>query len=238
MKRNIRDYKAFKKALDSPGKTHDEHTDLQVNYTTTKSAAKKYKAMLRDFDKNEKQRNLGLSEEQILLRGMDDSDDAWSYEQTSIVRDDNTLEVIDLHDFYYTSKQPTGESIFAGEENALTPGQTKQIEVELRLHLGISNGWIPPESHNNTDDDDANDDEFEYYAGRKHVATVIIPPDFKELIPLQKSERRNEYPLIIKRLGRNSKLSTLASACKSHPKSVEQTLEKCFIELKNALKAK
>ena len=109
MKRNIRDYKAFKTALASadPGATN-EYIDLQVNYRTAKSAAKKYQAMLQDFDKNEKQRNLGLSEEQILLRGMDDSDDAWVTDPTNIIRDDDRREVIDLHDFYYTSKQPTG----------------------------------------------------------------------------------------------------------------------------------
>jgi hypothetical protein len=189
--------------------------------------------MLRDFDKNEKQRNLGLSEEQILLRGIEDDEDAWSYEQTSVVRDDNTLEVIDLHDFYYTSKQPTKDSGKC-EENALTPGQIKQIEVELRLYLGIENGWAPPPK-----DDNADDEAFEYHLkGAKRASTVIIPSDFEELIPLQKSERRNQYPHIIKRLGRNSKLNTLASACKSNPKTVEQALEKCFIELKKALKAK
>ena len=152
--------------------------------------------MLRDFDKNEKQRNLGLSEEQILLRGIEDDEDAWSYEPTNIIRDDiYKTPDIDLNDFYYTSKQPRDDK---NEENALTPGQIKQIEVELKLHLGIANGWTPaPERETLRSDDD---DEFEYHLkgathqnGKPSVhLRVVIPPDFEELIPLQKSERRNE----------------------------------------------
>lgn len=231
MNRNIRDSNAFRAALASPDRTPNEIIDLQVNLRTTESASKKYKVMLRDFDKNEKERNLGLSEEQLLLREIEnDSDDAWSYDPIHIVRDYNTNEVIDLNDFYHTSKQPQDSNY---EEKDLTPGQIKQIEVELKIYLGVTDGWI---LEHKDDDDDTN--EFKHYLkGPQRDATVIVPSDFKELIHLQKSERFNEYSHIMKRLSRHPKLNTLASACKSHPKSIEKAFEKCFAELKKVLKA-
>ena len=97
----------------------------------------------------------------------------------------------------------------------------------------VSDGWALP-AKDNVDDDD-----FEHYAKKdKKAPTVIIPPDFEELIPMQKSERANQYTHIIKRLIRHSKLKTLASACKVNPKAVEKALEKCFLEMKNVMKTR
>ena len=108
----------------------------------------------------------------------------------------------------------------------------------------MSEGWIlkPP-----TDEEDNEDEEFDHYRSQsknqpdcneisKSGKILIIPPDFKELIPMIKSERQNEYPLIVKRLRTHKKLTVLASACKSNPKSVQKSLERSFQELKNLLK--
>ena len=127
------------------------------------------------------------------------------------------------------------------DEKPLTAGQLKQIEVELKLHLGVSEGWIRPVSKVviETEADEA-EEEFDHYTNKHNAGNpknIIIPTDFESMLSMIKTERLNEYPLIIKRLKRHPKLSVLASACDLHPTSVEKFLEKLFIELKTVLKS-
>ena len=230
MNRNIREYKAFKEKLKtSLAKKDDGYPILVASYNTAKTSAKKYKVMLSDFDKNEKKKKLDLSEEQIFLNSLecasDDEDVFGSEVKSHIIKNDHTGEEYSLNDFYYTNKDKK-KSIDSGE-NTLTAGQLKQIEIELKIHLGISEGWNKPVC-------DSDDEEFEHKTERK--SNIIIPSDFNDLIPMYLSERQNEYPLIVKRLSRHKKLTELASASKSNPKTIEKLLESNFQELKNLLK--
>jgi hypothetical protein len=200
--------------------------------------------MFRDFEKNEKMKNLGLSEEQIFLNEVaEDSDDLDPEPKSHIIRNDDTGAEINLNDFYYTSKKSPAST--DSGENPLTEGQIKQIGLEINTYLGVAEGWIkkPP-----TDEEDS-ENEFEHYSNNtKHIpdgshpdghpSNIIIPLDFKDLIPMIKSERQNEYHLIIKRLRKHKKLTELAAACKSNPQTVEKSLEKSFQELKKLLKIK
>ena len=185
--------------------------------------------MLRDFDKNEKQKNLGLSDDQLLLQSMDDDSDDQSdnpdWNKTHIIKDDNTGKSINLNDFFY---KRSSKQVISNSENSLTFGDLEDIEVDLRMYLGVSDGW-------KVNDDD---DEGEHYASTSPKQKVIIPPDFQALVPMIKSERKNEYPSIIKRLTRHSKLPILASACKSNANDVEKVLENLFLEMQIALKTK
>ena len=240
MNRNIREYKAFK-AKASASKSNESYPIFVANYNTTKAAAKKYKAMLLDFEKNEKQRNLGISEDQRFLQTLNDSDDNDPEPKSNIIRDNNGTE-IDLNDFFYT-KQHSSSLEQSTDEKPLTAGQLKQIEVELKLHVGVSEGWIRPVSKNveviETEADEA-EEEFDHYTNKNNAGNpknIIIPTDFESMLSMIKTERQNEYPLIIKRLKRHPKLSVLASACDLHPTSVEKFLEKLFIELKTVLKS-
>ena len=234
MTRNIREYKAFKAKLQTSSANDEEYPIFLANCKTAKTAAKRYKIMLSDFDKNEKKRNLRISEGQAFLNLLDyDSDDIAPEPKPHIIRNDNGAEM-NLNDFYYTNKV-LASSKDSGE-NTLTAGQLKQIEIELKLYLGVSEGW-------NQKPCELEDDEFEHYRtqnlDKTHTkSNIIIPTDFKDLIPMIHSERQNEYPVIIKRLGRHPKLTELASASKSNPKTVEKSLEKLFTEMKNLLKAK
>jgi hypothetical protein len=243
MKRNIREYKAAKVKLNSTKVSKITYPMLLANYKTAKTAARRYERMFLDFEKNEKKKNLVISEEQAFLNELDeDSDDLAPEPKSHIIRDDDTGVEYSLNDFLYTSKKSSSSTDF--DENPLTAGQIKQIEIELKLYLGVSEGWIqkPP-----TDEEDNEDEEFDHYRSQsknqpdcneisKSGKILIIPPDFKELIPMIKSERQNEYPLIVKRLRTHKKLTVLASACKSNPKSVQKSLERSFQELKNLLK--
>ena len=241
MNRNIREYKAFK-AKASASKSNESYPIFVANYNTTKAAAKKYKAMLLDFEKNEKQRNLGISEDQRFLQTLNDSDDNDPEPKSNIIRD-NTGTEIDLNDFFYT-KQNSSSLEQSTDEKPLTAGQLKQIEVELKLHLGVSEGWIRPVSkeviETEADEADEAEEEFDHYTNKNNAGNpknIIIPTDFESMLSMIKTERQNEYPLIIKRLKRHPKLSVLASACDLHPTSVEKFLEKLFIELKTVLKS-
>ena len=239
MNRNIREYKAFK-AKASASKSNESYPIFVANYNTTKAAAKKYKAMLLDFEKNEKQRNLGVSEDQRFLESLCDSDDLDPEPKSNIIRD-NTGTEIDLNDFFYT-KQNSSSLEQSTDEKPLTAGQLKQIEVELKLHLGVSEGWIRPVSKNVEviETDAEEEEEFDHYTNKNNAGNpknIIIPTDFESMLSMIKTERQNEYPLIIKRLKRHPKLSVLASACDLHPTSVEKFLEKLFIELKTVLKS-
>ena len=245
MNRNIREYKAFK-AKASASKSNESYPIFVANYNTTKAAAKKYKAMLLDFEKNEKQRRDSkcnfkscMSEDQRFLQTLNDSDDPDPEPKSNIIRDNNGTD-IDLNDFFYT-KQHSSSLEQSTDEKPLTAGQLKQIEVELKLHLGVSEGWIRPVSKVviETEADEA-EEEFDHYTNKNNAGNpknIIIPTDFESMLSMIKTERQNEYPLIIKRLKRHPKLSVLASACDLHPTSVEKFLEKLFIELKTVLKS-
>ena len=187
--------------------------------------------MLLDFEKNEKKRNLGLSEDQIFLNELHDSDDLAPEERSHMISgwdlEKKTWVEYNLNDFYSPSKTSSDSTDF-DENPPLTAGQIKQIELELKVYLGVSEGWNQTKKE---------DDEFEHYKTQeKSHHNIIIPPDFKDLIPTIKSERQNEYPILIKRLREHKKLTELASACKSNPKTVEKSLEKLFTEMKNLLK--
>ena len=241
MNRNIREYKAFK-AKASASKSNESYPIFVANYNTTKAAAKKYKAMLLDFEKNEKQRRDSkcnfkscMSEDQRFLQTLNDSDDPDPEPKSNIIRDNNGTD-IDLNDFFYT-KQNSSSLEQSTDEKSLTAGQLKQIEVELKLHLGVSEGWIRPLKIETEADEE---EEFDHYTNENiagNPKNIIIPTDFESMLSMIKTERQNEYPLIIKRLKRHPKLSVLASACDLHPTSVEKFLEKLFIELKTVLKS-
>ena len=213
MTRNIREYKAFKAKLQASFADDEEYPIFLANCKTAKTAAKRYKIMLSDFDKNEKKRNLGISEGQAFLNSLDyDSDDIAPEPKPHIIRNDNGAEM-NLNDFYYTNKvlASSKDSLDCNvlQSDTLTAGQLKQIEIELKLYLGVSEGW-------NQKPCELEDDEFEHYRtqnlDKKHKkSNIIIPKDFKDLIPMIHSERQNEYPVIIKRLGRHPKLTELAS---------------------------
>ena len=126
-------------------------------------------------------------------------------------------------------------------ENTLTAGQLKQIELELKIYLGVSEGWNKPVCVESVCDSE--DEEFEHYnpslSDKSNLrSNIIIPIDFNDLIPMYLSERQNRYPSIVKRLSNHKKLTELASASKSNPKMIEKSLEKLFTEMKYLLKPK
>ena len=226
---------------------------LLANYKIAKTAARRYERMFLDFEKNEKKKILGISEEQAFLNKLrEDSDDPEP--KSNIIRDYETWKEYDLNDFLETNKKSSSSTDF--DENPLTAGQIKQIEIELKLYLGVSEGWNQPDCVETSPDCaktcDSEDEEFDHYR-KQNVADcnklqsgeisksgkiLIIPRDFKDLIPMIKSERQNRYPSIVKRLRTHKKLTVLASACQSNPKTVEVALERSFQELRNLLKTK
>ena len=190
-------------------------------------------------------RKLGLSEGQIFLNSLDE-DDPYAFGSVSnndiISGWDEKEGFVEFSINNLANKNKDKTKATDRVENTLTAGQIKQIEIELKIYLGISDEWKKPVCVESVCDSE--DEEFDHYKTEsKSIAKsvnhpIIIPADFNDLIPMYLSERQNEYPSIVKRLSRHKKLTELASASKSNPKMIEKSLEKLFTEMKNLLEIK